>query len=528
MSCGWSIWKSPLTLDAIKGYVDDGRHWSDLFIRGTRFNQRLNKFTWREDWEREDIQEDLPDEVRMGRICLVAMNSCNSDLTFTVETVHDFPNKRLATLDLELEVVRNRIIFSYFQKTMKTPLVIGEASAMSEHQKFSILTNEVIRRMSNISKEISCEERVKVVDQLTRELKNSGYGRKKAREIIVCGLLGLERKKARRKREGQPFYRAGKTTIHKRNRKKITGKTSWFRNKKVDEEEQKMKRREQRERDDEDGADIHRKHREGMSKTISVSAKAVLYVPYTPNSELAKELRKVEDMMELMSGMRIKIVEKSGVQLKNILVKTNPWAGADCGREDCLPCQTKKETGQGADKPCHRRSCIYETWCETCLERDQKTAEDDGEDPEKVPKYKYIGETSRSSHLRGKNHQDDARLFDSGSHILKHFLDKHLEDRPEDMVFRMKVLHFKKSAYERQVHESVLIQQNRGHHHLLNSRSEFNRCSLPRLTIKLGEVEMCEQAQALKNERKKEDQLEKIIREMKNLFDIPKHYVLSA
>ena len=99
-----------------------------------------------------------------------------------------------------------------------------------------------------------------------------------------------------------------------------------------------------------------------------------MFVPYTPNSELAKELRKVEHMMEAMSGMRIKIVEKSGVQLKRILVKTNPWAGTDCLREDCLLCQTREETGEGKGKACHKRNVLYETWCETCKKNDEEEA----------------------------------------------------------------------------------------------------------------------------------------------------------
>ena len=59
------------------------------------------------------------------------------------------------------------------------------------------------------------------------------------------------------------------------------------------------------------------------------------------------------------------------------------------------------------------------------------------------------------------------------------------------MIFRMKVLCYKRMAYERQVNKSVLIQQNRNHQ-LPNSRSEFNRCSLPRLTVKLGDKELGE------------------------------------
>ena len=162
-----------MRIDAPKGYVDDGRQAGDELRRGTRFNKNRMRFTWREDWERLDIEENLPTERWMGNICVEAMNAVNSDLNFTVESVHDFVNRRLATLDFEIEVLDNQIVYSYFQKAMKTPLVIGEASAMSDHQKFSILSNEVIRRMSNVSNRIGEEERVKLVDEFNRELKNS-------------------------------------------------------------------------------------------------------------------------------------------------------------------------------------------------------------------------------------------------------------------------------------------------------------------------------------------------------------------
>ena len=58
--------------------------------------------------------------------------------------------------------------------------------------------------------------------------------------------------------------------------------------------------------------------------------KAVISVPFTPNSALAKELREVEESMENLTGTRLKIVEKAGIQLKRILVKSNPWAVSDC------------------------------------------------------------------------------------------------------------------------------------------------------------------------------------------------------
>ena len=71
--------RSGVRVDALRGYVDDGRQFSDMMIRGTRFNRERGLFTWREDWERKDEAEDLPDEVRMSRVCVEAMNVVNED-----------------------------------------------------------------------------------------------------------------------------------------------------------------------------------------------------------------------------------------------------------------------------------------------------------------------------------------------------------------------------------------------------------------------------------------------------------------
>ena len=105
----------------------------------------------------------------MANIWLVAINAVNPMLTFTIETVHDFPNKRLA-MDMEIEVVENQIPYSYNRKPMKTPLVMGENTAMSQQQKFSILSNEIIRRLSNVSEDRTIEERTSIVDQFTAEI----------------------------------------------------------------------------------------------------------------------------------------------------------------------------------------------------------------------------------------------------------------------------------------------------------------------------------------------------------------------
>ena len=76
------------------------------------------------------------------------------------------------------------------------------------------------------------------------------------------------------------------------------------------------------------------------------------------------------------------------------------------------------------------------------------------------------------------------------------------------------MLRFTRSSFERQILESVLIQSSRDHH-ILNSRSEFNRCAIPRLVTKLGEKEMKQWREKDKEMEKMEEKIEEEIRMLK-------------
>ena len=59
---------------------------------------------------------------------------------------------------------------------------------------------------------------------------------------------------------------------------------------------------------------------------------------------------------------------------------------------------------------------------------------------------------------------------------------------PDDVDFRIKILTTHKSAFERQIREAVLIEHFAGPL-LLNSKMEYNRCSIPKIVMKLGNRE---------------------------------------
>ena len=101
--------------------------------------------------------------------------------------------------------------------------------------------------------------------------------------------------------------------------------------------------------------------------------------------------------------------------------------------------------------------------------------------------------------------------------MLKHLLEMHGEEDHRDIKFRMRVIRYHRNAFERQIHESVAIQNATKHHHLLNSKAEFNRCALPRLGLQLGEQDYKKQREKEMEEREKEEEMERKIKELKRL-----------
>ena len=160
----------------------------------------------------------------MARLCLPVMNDINVDLTFTAEVASDFGNKRLPTLDFTLWQVEEGILtHSYYEKEMKTQLIIEKDSAMAVKQKYTIMSNELTRRLYNIDEEVPKKEAEieEVMENFTKQLKNSRWGRKEAREMIASGYTGWQRRVERRKDDGGAQYRSAGQSLVTRSRKKL-------------------------------------------------------------------------------------------------------------------------------------------------------------------------------------------------------------------------------------------------------------------------------------------------------------------
>ena len=72
--------------------------------------------------------------------------------------------------------------------------------------------------------------------------------------------------------------------------------------------------------------------------------------------------------------MKIKIVEKGGTKLTDLLHKSTGWISRDCLKDYCLICTSVEDE---TDKvKCYMKNIMYETFCITRQEKIEKEAKE--------------------------------------------------------------------------------------------------------------------------------------------------------
>ena len=450
-------------------FVDNIRYITSPIPDGVRWSQYDKKFIFQEEWYKEesDISPAKRKQKTSEQLCH-AMNSIFPNIKFTVEVEEDFDNKRLPTLDTAIWIENsekgNFLKYSFYEKPMKNPYCVMKSSAMSEKSKIQILSQDLIRRMQNVCQTISQSQKNEIIDNYSDRLFRSGYSQSQVREIIVSGLVGYENKLARAARQNIPLHRPAAATLKNRLHKKLTQRQNWFKDKKRK-------------------SDSPSKQTNKKSKTEPETVPpivSVMFVPYTPHSQLLQQLRMMESKITAVTGDRVKLVERSGTKLRHLLVSSDPWSNIKCGDKQCLICNNPLNTSFN----CRKRNVSYKTYCLKC-------ADDAGMDSKTINKNIsenikfYFGETFRDAYTRGKEHLSDYKAENEDSHMLKHLSEDHPGCDPSDIKFGMSVVKSHKSSFERQLFESILI--FRAGKNILNSKSEFSRCKVPRLSIMVGE-----------------------------------------
>ena len=161
-----------------------------------------------------------------------------------------------------------------------------------------------------------------------------------------------------------------------------------------------------------------------------------------------------------MPGVKFKVVEKGGTQIRHMAQKSNPTATPGCADLACVGCKIERKEG------CRKSNICYEMDCQVCKRKSEQT---DRQQDRTV----YIGETSRNLFTRGKEHLYKYETNHCDSFMAKHQAEHH-NGEPAD--FTAKVMSKHENCLSRQVAEGVAIRRCKTN--VLNGKSEWHQPAL--------------------------------------------------
>ena len=389
------------------------------------------------DDEKKLLDEGRTDESITLDIIRSIANTIDPMIQLTVDIPGNHENKKLPILDIQAcinKTENNRLDYEFYEKPTKNKNVILFDSAIPSKQKRTILTQECLRRLRNTKIDLGQEVQNRHLSEFMVKLKRSGYPEKYRIEVLDSARKAFE-KMMKDDNEGvKPLYRSKDWNLEERKLEKRNRKLNWYKNPGETETETKYK--------------------------------SVLFVPVTKGSVLAKEIKQREEEINKYSKERIKITESSGINIKDFLIKKNPFPEEKCKETKCLVC--KSETNSSLKIPCNTNNVGYRLSCNTCSSRGIDMG--------------YEGETGRSARIRGIEHLNSFLKDKPDNVFFKH---KKMEHINEDMNIKMEITQPFKDALSRQANEAVRIfnRSNNGNKEILNSKSQFNHPPIARVTV---------------------------------------------
>ena len=241
---------------------------------------------------------------------------------------------------------------------------------MPMKNKITILTQQCLRILLNCSPQLDEEMRNKHLNYFTKRMQASGYNKEFRYNVVRSAFSAYEKIRSEAENNIKPMYRGKKWRYVERRKYKINKRYSWY-------------------------GDYD----------------AVIFLPYTPKSEL----KRIYDEEIKKREMKIRVVERSGVKIKDYLQKKDISGVKQCDK-DCFVCSSSKKGD------CMASSITYKIECEFAH-------------PEGI--YEYNGKTTKNAYSRGGEHLKDLDKKTKDSLLWKHCRDKH---NGETQKFSMSVM----------------------------------------------------------------------------------------
>ena len=185
--------------------------------------------------------------------------------------------------------------------------MIGWESALPERVKMTTLTQEIIRIRKNTSKALRETLKTEQMSRFAMKLMISGYDKKKRKEILKAGLKGFQRLEELERSGKRSLNRSRKENYEARLLSKHGAKSTWYK-KRGDNKNGGEKKRGKTDKRKREMSDVEKE------------VEAVMFVPATPDGELAKTIQEADDKLREGSGeRRVKVVERGGVSEREIM-----------------------------------------------------------------------------------------------------------------------------------------------------------------------------------------------------------------
>ena len=246
--------------------------------------------------EEETVIGEDRDRRVMERVLVVA-DEIEECIKFEVDCGYNHQENqgRLPILDVETWIGKGadgrvKILHSHYVKKVASKVVMLSRSAHGENTKRNVMVNEVGRILKNCSVYLPWEVIAAKVSEYVERMEASGYGERFRYDVVRIAIKRY-RKRVKVWQNGGEMYADGRTEREKaedKNRKK----ENWYKG---------------------DG-----------------KYKSVLFVQPTVGSKLKKKVQ----IIARRNGIKVKVIEKAGLTMKQVLQKSDPYPKERCSRVD--------------------------------------------------------------------------------------------------------------------------------------------------------------------------------------------------
>ena len=202
-------------------------------------------------------------------------------------------------LDVKIWITKNRdgiakIVHEHYVKDVSSRSLIHYTSAHSTNVKINVMTNEAKRIIRNCSTELEWKDTARHLSYFVKRMQFSGYP-KEIRYRVMKKAIDVHK------------HNTNERNIE--NRQRFTPSLENRKTRLKSKEEKKRKWCE----------------REGKYENV-------MFVEATKNSELKSKI----EMAAKRNKLKIKIQERSGTKVKQLLQRSDPFSTKKCSREECM------------------------------------------------------------------------------------------------------------------------------------------------------------------------------------------------